>query len=139
MTVVHRVLGPTLFVLSATAAHAGPARACVDESERLVGERAVLIGKDGPFPRRLGQAAIEFPTRQGTSKALSTIWLGDALVDRDGKVRGVWTVRPLRFEPAWPEMEQAILAGVRQMTYEPFAPDGTRTAFCVTVSVNLDF
>jgi hypothetical protein len=124
-----------LTVGAASAAQADTARACLDESERIVGARAVLTGKERPAPRKLRDVPLEFPTRQGSSTARSTIWLGDALVDATGKVRAVWTLRPLRFEPAWPEFDEAIAAGIRQWTYEPPLVDGRSTPVCVTVSV----
>ena len=65
----------------------------------------------------------------------SSIWIGEALVDQDGKVRDVWTIRPLRFEPAWPEFEDALRASIRQLVYEPVVIDGKAVPVCVTISV----
>jgi hypothetical protein len=131
----HAPLALSPFLVAAGAAHAGPPRACVDESSKILGRQAVLVGKDFPAPRKLSEAPLEFPTRQGSTKAVSTMWLGDALVDQDGKVRAVWTIRPLRFEPAWPEFDDAISAGIRQWTYAPSVVDGAAVPVCVTVSV----
>jgi hypothetical protein len=63
------------------------------------------------------------------------MWLGEALVDKTGTVREVWTIRPLRFEPAWPEFAAAIPAAIRQWSYEPALVDGVPVPVCVTVSV----
>jgi hypothetical protein len=54
-------------------------------------------------------------------------------------VRAVWTLRPLRFEPAWPEFDDAIAAGIRQWTYEPSIVDGQATPVCLTVSVSINW
>jgi hypothetical protein len=138
MSAVPTTLGSTLLMLTlASAAQAGPARQCADESEKIVGQRASLVDQHFPAPRKLRDVPIEFPTRPGATKAGSSIWLGDALVDQDGKVRAVWTLRPLRFEPAWPEFDDAIAAGIRQWTYEPAVVDGKPVPVCVTVSVSL--
>jgi hypothetical protein len=131
------LLAAALTLGAATAAHAGPSRACVDESESIVGARAVLVGKESWAPRRLREPVLEFPTRQGSSTAKSTIWVGEALIDATGKVRSVWTLRPLRFEPAWPEFDEAVVAGVRQAAYEPPMVDGKSSPVCVTVSVTI--
>ena len=139
MTPRTALLAAVLSLGAATAAEAGPARACVDESERIVGARAVLAGKDRPALRKLREVPLEFPTRQGSSTARSTIWLGDALIDQQGRVRAVWTLRPLRFEPAWPEFDDAIAAGIRQWTYEPSVVDGQASPVCVTVSVSINW
>ena len=118
-----------------SAVEAGPARQCVDQSEALVGQRARLVDKDFPAPRKLRSVQPDYPTRPGSSKMVSSIWVGEALVDQDGKVRDVWTIRPLRFEPAWPEFEDAVRASIRQTVYEPSVIDGKAVPVCVTISV----
>jgi hypothetical protein len=140
MSTVPKTLGITLCAVTlASVAHAGPSRACVDESERLVGQRAVLAGKDIPALHKVRDAAAEYPTRPGSSRALSMIWIGEALVDKTGSVREVWTVRPLRFDPAWPEFEAAIPTAIRKWSYEPAVVDGAPAPACVTVSVTINW
>jgi hypothetical protein len=137
---VTRILGQTLLALSVSAvAQAGPVRQCVEESEKLVGRRAVVVDKTFPAPRKVRHVELAFPTRPGSTKAGSSIWLGDALVDQQGSVRAVWTLRPLRFDPPWPEFDEAIAAGIRQWTYEPARLDGQPVQVCVTVSVSLNW
>ena len=128
-------LALSLLLGLASAAQAGPARQCVDRSEALVGHRARLVDKDFPAPRKLRSVQPDYPTRPGSSKMESSIWVGEALVDQEGKVRDVWTIRPLRFDPAWPEFEDALLASIRQTVYEPSVVDGTAVPVCVTISV----
>ncbi len=132
----HAPLALSLLLGLASAAQAGPARQCVDQSEALVGQRARLIDKDLPAPRRLRSVQPAYPTRPGSSKMAASIWIGEALVDQDGKVRDVWTIRPLRFEPAWPEFEDALRASIRQTVYEPVVIDGKAVPVCITIVVN---
>jgi hypothetical protein len=140
MRAVTTTLGTTLLALIvAASATAGPARQCVNQSEALVGQRARLVDKDFPLPRTARRVQPDYPTRPGASKVISSIWIGEALVDQKGKVRDAWTIRPLRFEPAWPEFEAALLASIRQTVYEPAVVDGNAVAFCVTISVRIDF
>jgi hypothetical protein len=124
-----------LVLTVASAAGAGPSRQCVEQSEALVGQRARLVDKDFPAPRKLRSVEPDYPTRPGTSKVVSSIWIGEALVDSEGKVRDVWTIRPLRFEPPWPEFEGAVVASIRQTVYEPAVLDGKAVPVCVTISV----
>jgi hypothetical protein len=139
MRAVTTTLGTTLLALIvASTAEAGPARACVDQSEALVGQRARLVDKGFAAPRRLTSEPFDFPTRPGATKA-SGIWVGEALVDTAGKVRQVWTIRGFHFQPAWPEFDEAITAGIRSWTYEPAVVDGAAVPVCVTVSVNIDW
>jgi hypothetical protein len=126
---------PLVLALAAVV-DAGPTRQCVDQSEGLVGQRARLVDKDFRAPRRLSSAPFEYPIRPGTTKA-SGVWVGEALVDQTGKVRQAWTIRGFHFEPAWPEFDEAITAGLRSWTYEPAMVDGAAVPVCVTVSVNI--
>jgi hypothetical protein len=134
MRVVTTALGTTLLALSvASAAQAGPARPCVDESERLVGQRAAILGKDFRAPRKMRDVAIALPPRDGDVAA--SPWVGEALVDQAGAVKQVWTVRAPKFDPPWPEFETAVTAAIRQWTYEPSVVEGRPSPVCVTVVV----
>ena len=137
MRAVTTTLGTLLgLIVAAVAAEAGPARQCVEQSEKLVGQRASVAAQ--PL-KKVRDAAPDYPTRQGTTKAVSSIWIGEALVDATGTVREVWTIRPLSFDPAWPEFEAAIPAAVRKWSYEPAIVDGVAVPVCVTVSVRIDW
>ena len=137
MRAVTTTLGTTLLALIvAAAAEAAPARACVEQSEKLVGQRAEVAAR--PL-KKLRDAAPDYPTRPGTSRAIASIWIGEALVDKTGTVREVWTIRPLSFEPAWPEFEAAIPAAIRKWSYEPALVDGAAVPVCVTVSVRIEW
>jgi len=131
-------LALSLLLGLAPAAQAGPTRQCVDQSEALVGQRARLVDKNFPAPRRIASNPFDYPTRPGATKA-SGVWVGEALVDTAGKVRQVWTIRAFQFEPAWPEFDDAITAGIRSWTYEPAVVDGATVPVCVTVSVNINW
>jgi hypothetical protein len=131
---VATTLGTTLLALTvASAVEAGPTRACVDESERLVGQRAAVLGKGFRAPRKMRDVAIDLPPRDGEVSA--SPWVGDALVDQAGAVRQVWTVRAPKFDPPWPEFEAAVTAAIRQWTYEPAVVEGRPSPVCVTVVV----
>jgi len=132
MSAVTKTLGTTLLALStASAAYAGPPRRCVDESQALVGERASVVDASFHAPRKIHHVEPVLPSRDGKL----SIWLADALVDQQGKVREVWTVRG--FTPPWPEFDAAAQAAIKQWTYEPALLDGRPVPFCVTVSVLL--
>lgn len=139
MTAVSKTLGTTVLALSlASAAQAEPSRRCVDESEKLVGQRAALVGGQVRPPRKLRQVPIAFPTREPEGTG-SGNWLGEALIGEDGKVREVWTLRHVHFDPPWPEFEAAIAAAIRDWTYEPVVVDGKAVPVCLTVSTNINW
>jgi hypothetical protein len=139
MTVARTVWAAVVALSLPAAVDAGPVRRCVEESEKLVGRRAAVVDASFPAPRKIRHVELEFPTRPGSTTAASSIWLGDALVDQQGRVRAVWTLRPLRFDPPWPEFDEAIAAGIRQWTYEPAMADGQPVPVCVTVSVSINW
>ena len=137
MTAVTKVLGSTLLALSlASAAEAGPTLRCPSEAEKLVGQRPVVIDKNVQPPRKLQNAAVDFST-MGESRKGSGMWLGEALIDKDGKISQVWTIRSPRFEPAWPEFEDVVAKTLRQWVYEPTVVDGTPAPVCIVVSLNI--
>jgi len=137
MRAVTTTLGTTLLALIVVAtAEAGPVRQCVEQSETLVGQRAGVAAQ--PL-KKVRDAAPDYPTRPGSSKALSSIWIGEALVDKTGTVRDVWTIRPLSFDPVWPEFEAAIPAAIRKWSYEPALVDGAPVPVCVTISVRIEW
>jgi TonB-like protein len=130
MSAVTKTLGTLMLALSvAPAAQAGPARRCVDESERLVGERATVVDAFFRAPRKLHHVSPDLPVREGAA----SVWLADVLVDQQGKVREVWTLRG--FTPPWPEFDVAAASAIRQWTYEPAVVDGRPVPFCVPVAV----
>jgi len=129
-------LSLSLLLGLASVAPAGPVRQCVEQSETLVGQRAGVAAQ--PL-KKVRDALPDYPTRPGSSKALSSIWIGEALVDKTGTVRDVWTIRPLSFDPVWPEFEAAIPAAIRKWSYEPALVDGAPVPVCVTISVRIEW
>ena len=127
-----------LVLALASAAEAGPARQCVDQSETLVGQRARLVDKSSPLHEGARATPFDYPTRPGATKA-SGMWVGEALVDTAGKVRRSGRSAASDFEPAWPEFDEAITAGHPQWSYEPAMVDGAAVPVCVTVSVNINW
>ena len=85
-------LALSLLLGLASAAQAGPARQCVDQSEALVGQRARLVDKDFPAPRKLPSVPPDYPTRPGATKVSEHLGRRSAR-RQDGKVRDVWTIR----------------------------------------------
>jgi len=67
------------------------------------------------------------------------MWVGKAEIDVDGSVVNVRTVRPVKTDPPWPELEAAFLATIRQWKYEPVCVDGQPVKTELTMAVNIDF
>jgi hypothetical protein len=67
------------------------------------------------------------------------MWVGEALIDTSGKVSRVWPIRQVRFKPAFPAYNQAVVDGIRRWEYEPLLVNGKPTPLCMTVTTNVDF
>ena len=48
------------------------------------------------------------------------MWIGEMLLDTDGNVSHVWTIRQPRLTPSFPAFNRAIVDAVRQWQSEPF-------------------
>ncbi len=70
---------------------------------------------------------------------MSTTWVGAAEIDVDGSVTRVRTIRSLKVDPPWPELEDAVPAAIRQWKYEPRCVDGQPVKTELTNSASIDF
>lgn len=57
-------------------------------------------------------------------------WEIEVVVDAAGRVRDAAVVVRPRVEPAWPEIEQAMLADARKLRFEPARASGAAVASC---------
>jgi hypothetical protein len=142
MNAVTKALGTTLLLLSVTSAaqagEPGPGLRCRAESEKLAGRPAAAFDKNSRGPRKLHAEPLDLVAqadgRQGTG-----IWLGEVLINQEGKVQTVWTIRSPRFEPAWPGFDAIVARNLEQSLYQPTVVDGEATPVCLVVSVLIDY
>ena len=109
---------------------------CERLGRTIVGERP---GKPSAkqFPRKRSHVNPALPQLPEGS-TVSGIWAGEALVRTDGTIARVWALREPQVSPAFPAFAQSIVAAVERWTYEPWAPAGRATPFCVTITMNVD-
>jgi hypothetical protein len=65
------------------------------------------------------------------------VWVGEALIGPDGRVRKVSVLRDLKFEPAFPQFSNAITDAIREWRFAPTTVAGNAVPVCMTVSVNI--
>jgi len=66
---------------------------CLREGVALVRAQPVQVGKKLRAPKKTRHVAPEFPELpHGTT--VGGLWVGEALIDQQGKVAHVWTVAP---------------------------------------------
>ena len=81
--------------------------------------------------------APEFPELPpGTT--VGGLWAGEALIDQQGKVALVWTIRPLIVRPAFPPVDEAIVNAIQQWEFEPTMVEKVPVPVCLTVTVNIN-
>ena len=110
---------------------------CQREGKRLVGVQPIAArGKIG-LPKKTKNVRPRYPALPpGTRQRGLGVWIGEVLVDSEGKVAKVWTVREPELTPPFPAFTDAIIAAIRQWEYERLIlPKGGPTPFCLTVTV----
>jgi hypothetical protein len=66
------------------------------------------------------------------------VWIGEILIDTQGRVSGVWTIREVTFTPPIPLLNKAITDAVAKWQFAPAAVDKVPVPICRTVSVNVN-
>lgn len=136
-----RVCRPTAFVamlllgnaqLSSQDTGAHRAGVCLREGHRLVGVRPVEA-RQGPYRRGSKERSQpDFPPHPPGS-ATDGSWIGEVLIDTNGKVAKVWTIRGEPWTPAFRVFERTIVEAVMRWDVEPVVRDGKVTPACVTL------
>ena len=91
---------------------------CLREGAKLVGSQPAQVGTKLRAPKKTYHVSPQFPELpHGTS--VGGVWVGEMLVDQHGKIAQVWTVRPLHVKPAFPPMNNAMVAAIRQWEFKP--------------------
>ena len=63
----------------------------------------------------------------------------ELLVDTTGNVAGAWMVRPVPFDPPFPDFERGILSEMREWGFEPGLWNGEPAPICLHVTLNIDY
>jgi hypothetical protein len=108
--------------------------ACEREGARFVGSQPRMLHRQRA-PKKVRDVRPKFPELPPGTRG-SGMWIGEILLDTDGKVSHIWTVRQPRLTPPFPAFNKAILDAVRQWQFEPFVVASQATPICMTVSVN---
>ena len=118
----------------------GDVAVCEREAERLLGKKAVRIGGRVRPPRKIRNVSPDYPPLPVGTRALAgTPWVGAVLIDTNGRVSRVWTVRGVQFRPPFPEFNEAIAAAVRRWEFEPAQLDGRAVPVCMAISTIVDW
>jgi hypothetical protein len=111
---------------------------CEREVEKLVGQKAVRIGRSMRAPKKLRGVPPKHPELPPGTRA-SGVWLGEILINDSGKIVRVWPLREIRLVPPFPAFNDAITDAIRQWEFEPLLVQGRAMPVCMTVTVNIDW
>jgi TonB family protein len=111
---------------------------CEREAEKLLGQKAVRIGRSTRAPKKLRHVPPKYPELPPGTQA-SGVWLGEILIDNSGKISRVWTLREVRFVPPFPAFNNAIADAIQKWQFEPLLVQGKATPACMTVTINIDW
>jgi hypothetical protein len=87
-------------------------------------------------PKRIRSKTPDYPPlAPGTT--VRGVWIGELLIDSNGKVSEVWTIREPEITPPVAGINKAITEAVRQWAYEPAEVNKVAVPVCQTVTVNV--
>jgi len=113
---------------------------CEREGQEIVGEKPRRLGTRTGRPKKLRNVVPDYPERpKGTTVRVGGAWVGEVLIDANGKVAHVWTTRELKFTPPFPSFNQAIVDAIRQWEFEPLRVDKRPVPVCMAVSININW
>jgi hypothetical protein len=115
-----------------------PASRCDREARALVGQTPVRIGKKITAPRKTHDAKVDWPV-DTEHRTIGGVWVGEALIEADGTIRHVWTLRDFTATPPWPEINQAIVAAIRKWKFTRTEVNGQAVPVCMPITVNVNF
>jgi protein TonB len=111
---------------------------CEREAEKLLGQKAVRVGRSIRAPKKLRDVPPKYPQLPPGTRG-SGVWLGEVLIGSSGKIARVWALREVRFVPPFPPFNNAITDAIRQWEFEPVLVQGKAMPVCVTVTVNINW
>jgi outer membrane biosynthesis protein TonB len=111
---------------------------CEREAEKLVGQKAVRIGRSMRAPKKLRDVPPKYPELPPGTQA-SGVWLGEILINDSGNIARVRPLREIRFVPPFPAFNNAITDAIRQWEFEPLHVQGKAMPVCMTVTVNINW
>src|SRR5262249_27764870 len=109
------------------------------EGAKVVGIPRVPAGRNFRLPRKIHNVAPTYPPTPAGTVGTGGVWVGEALIDTQGKIARVWTVRPVKFTPPFPKFNRAIADSIKEWVFEPPRIDGVPTPVCMTVTVNINW
>jgi hypothetical protein len=110
-----------------------PSPPCEDRARSVAVESVVRIGGHIPTPKRTAFTAPARPEGL-TPLRCPAIWIGEIVVDAEGRVAGVWSLVGVPGDPRW---NMSIREAVARWRYDSTVVGGKKVAICMTVTQNV--
>lgn len=110
---------------------------CDREAPKLLGQKAMHVGGKVRAPRKLHDAKPLWPS-DTKLRVFSGVWVGEALIEADGHVHHVWTVRELKVRPPDAKFNEVFLTAIKQWAFEPTRVQGEAVPVCMVVTANIN-
>ena len=146
MTYLPRAILAVTFAASMIASirgHQQPAEApptrissCLLDGAQFVGTEPIPARGKIFLPKKIKNVEPDYPSLPPGTKGTG-LWIGEALIDKEGKVVNIWPALEPKLTPPFPAFSDAIVAAVRQWQYEPYIhPELGATPVCRMLAVN---
>jgi TonB family protein len=90
-------------------------------------------------PKKLRDVAPEYPQDTLGRHNLGGRPFVEAVINDKGKVLEARLVERIKWEPAWPEFDNAILSAVRKWEFEPMEVGGMTMWACMEMSIGIEW
>ena len=137
MVVAPEALGQRIVDDDAKRPEPAASSACERQGATFVGSRPRMLREWQRPPKKVRDVRPAYPELPPGTRS-SGMWIGEILLDTNGKVSHVWTIRQARLTPPFPAFNNAIVEAVRQWQFEPFVVRSEPRPICMTVSVNIN-
>jgi hypothetical protein len=128
------------FIQESRAADLAKAGVCMREGAKLAGMAPVQVGKQVTQPKKIRNVTPKYPALPaGTMVRPGGPWMGEILIDRQGTVVEVWSIREMSFDPLFPPFNRAIVDAMRQWKFEPPTVKRQGVPMCMTVTVQVNW
>ena len=107
------------------------------EGATLVGSQPVQARGKLHLPKKRKHVEPLIQSLPPGTPAVSSVWIGEALVDAKGRTVHVWTLREPTLTAASPSVTEAITAAIQQWEYEPLVIEKTARPFCKVVTFTI--
>ena len=111
---------------------------CLRDGAKLVGMPPAQSGKKVRVPSRIHYVPTTFPELPPAT-TFGGVWVGEVLIDQQGRIARVWPLREFQLKPAFPAFNEAVVTAIRQWLYEPALIDKKPVPMCMSISINVDF